>query len=66
MQWAASELLIRREIAMNQKRKGTKSAKEEFFALFASLRFYRYQLIFSPRFAIPLSSPDSPNADQDS
>jgi hypothetical protein len=38
---------------MNQKRKGTKSAKEGFFAFFASLRFYRYHLTFSPRLRFP-------------
>jgi hypothetical protein len=44
---------------MNLERKGTKSAKDEFSALSASLRFYGYHLILPPLYAICPSSRSS-------
>jgi hypothetical protein len=62
----SSGLLIRREIAMNLERKGTKSAKGEFSAVSASLRSYWYRLILPLLQAICLSSSCFPAADQES
>jgi hypothetical protein len=51
---------------MNLERRGTKSAKEEFSAFFASLRSYRDHFILPPLDAICMSSSRFLAADQES
>ena len=54
------------ENTMSLERRGTKIAKEEFSALFASLRSDWYDLILPPRYVICLSSTCFRAADQES